>query len=70
MKIRETSELSGRENEDTQNCKNATSSYNQVYVDALLSRQLQDEESNFLEQRVDALIKKRELIQNRRKSFV
>ena len=31
-------------------------------VDALLSRELQDEESNSLEQTVDALIKKRYLI--------
>ena len=33
-----------------------------MYADTLLSRQLQDEESNSLEQRVDALIKKRDLI--------
>ena len=39
-----------------------------MYADALLSRQLQDEESNSLEQRVDALIKKRELINNSKKS--
>ena len=37
-------------------------------MDALLSRQLQNEESNSLEQKVDVLIKKRELIQNRRSS--
>ena len=33
-----------------------------MYADGLLNRQLQDVESNFLEQRVDALIKKRDLI--------
>ena len=37
-------------------------------MDALLNRQLQNEYSNLLEQRVDVLIKKRELIQNRRSS--
>ena len=63
------SKLSGRQNEESWNSNNATSSYNQVYVDALLSRQLQNEESNTLEQRIDALIKKRELIQNRKASF-
>ena len=56
------SRLSGRENKESLNCSNATNSYNQVYVDTLLSRQLQSEESNSLEQRVDVLIKKRELI--------
>ena len=40
-----------------------------MYTDTLLIRQLQDEESNSLEQGVDALIKKRELINNRRKSL-
>ena len=39
-----------------------------MYADALLSRQLQDEESNSLEKRVDALIKKRDLINNSKKS--
>ena len=33
-----------------------------MYSDTLLSRQLQDEESNSLEHRVDALIKKRNLM--------
>ena len=33
-----------------------------MYADDLLSRQVQDEESNSLEQRVDALIKKRDLM--------
>ena len=37
-------------------------------MDTLLSRQLQNEESNALEPRVDALIKNRELIQNIRSS--
>ena len=60
--------LPGRENEGSQNCNKAINSYNQVYADALLSRQLQDEEYNSLEQRGDALIKERELINNRRKS--
>ena len=55
MKIR-VSGLSGRENEDNLNCDEAISSYNQVYADPLLSRHLQDEESNSLEQRVDALV--------------
>ena len=62
------SELPGRENEESQNCDNDTCSYNQVYADTLLSRQLQDEESNPLEQTVDALIKKRGLINKRGKS--
>ena len=61
-----TSELTIRENEEGQKCNNATGSYNQVYVDPLLSRQHQNKESDSLEQRVDALIKKQELIQNRR----
>ena len=39
-----------------------------MYVDTLLSRQHQNEKSTSFEQRVDALIKKRELIQNRRSS--
>ena len=39
-----------------------------MYADAFLSRPLQVEETNSLEQRVDALIKKRELMNNRRKS--
>ena len=56
------------ENEENQNCDNSTSSYNQVYANTLLSRQLQDEESNSLEQTVNVLIKKRELITHRRKS--
>ena len=63
------SKMFGRENEESQNCGNTTRSYNQVYADTLLSRQLQNEESNSLEQRVDMLIKKRELIQNRKSSF-
>ena len=33
-----------------------------MYADDLLSRQPQDEESNSLEQRADALIKKRDLM--------
>ena len=64
-----TSKLLGKENEESQKCGNATSSYNQVYADAILSRQLQNEESNSLEQRADVPIKKRELIQNRKASF-
>ena len=44
--------------------------YNQMYADALLIRQLQDEESNSLEQRIDAFIKKRELINNSKKSLL
>ena len=63
-----TSELTSRENEESQKYNNATGSYDQVYVDTPLSRQLQNEESNSLEQRVDVLIKKGELIQNRRSS--
>ena len=38
-------------------------------MDILLSRQLQNEGSNSLEHGIDALIKKRELIQNRKSSF-
>ena len=38
-----------------------------MYVDALLTRQLQDKESISLEQRVDALIKKRDLINHSKK---
>ena len=53
------SELSGRENKESWKYNNTNSSYNQVYADGLLSRQLQNEESNSLEQRVDVLIKKR-----------
>ena len=53
------SKLPDRENEESQNCNEAISSYNQMHADALLSRQFQDEESNSLEQRVDALIKKK-----------
>ena len=45
-------------NEESWNCNKAISSYNQMYAETLLSRQFQDEESNSLEQRVDALIKK------------
>ena len=41
-----TSKIFGRENEESQNCDIATSTYHQVYADALLSRQLQNEESN------------------------
>ena len=52
------SRLPDRENEKSWNSDKALGSYNQMYADALLSRQLQDEESNYLEQRVDALIKK------------
>ena len=33
-----------------------------MYANALLSRQLQDEESNSLEQRVNILIKRRDLM--------
>ena len=36
-----TSMLTSRENEESWKCDNATGSYNQVYGDALLSRQLQ-----------------------------
>ena len=57
-----TSKLSGRENEESQNCDNATSSYNQVYTDALLSKEIQNEESSSLQKRTDVLIMKRELI--------
>ena len=39
-----------------------------MYTDALLSRQLQNEESNSLEQRVDTLIKKRDLMNCSKKS--
>ena len=60
--------LLGRENEESWNCYEPVSSYIQMYADVLLSRQLPDEVSNSLEQRVDALIKKRELINNRKKS--
>ena len=66
MKNQRASKLPGRENEDSWKYNNATSSYNQVYADAPLSRQLKDEESK---QRVDALVKKRELANNRRKSL-
>ena len=52
------SKLTNRENEDSQNCNVAIGSHNQMYTDALLSRQLQDEESDSFEQRVDVLIKK------------
>ena len=65
-KYQKTSKLSCRKNKESQKCNNVTGSYYQVYVDALLSRQLQNKECSSLEQRVDALIKKRELIQNRR----
>ena len=47
-----------RQNEEIWNCNEAISSYNQMYADTLRSRQLQDEESNSLEQRADALIQK------------
>ena len=56
------SRLGDRENEESWNCDKAISPYNQMYADALLSRQPQDKESNSLEQRVDALIKKRDLM--------
>ena len=39
-----------------------------MYADALLSRQLQDEESNSLEQRVDALFQKRDIMNCSKKS--
>ena len=39
------SRLADRENEESWNCDEAISLYNQMYADALLSRQLQDEES-------------------------
>ena len=39
-----------------------------MYADALLSRQLQDEEFNSLEQRVDALIKNENLMNHSKKS--
>ena len=44
------SKLPGRQNEESWNCNNATSPYNQVYADAHLSRQLQNEDSNSLEE--------------------
>ena len=56
------SRLTDREKEESQNCHEAIRSYNQMYADALLNRQLQGEESNSLEQNVDALIKERDLI--------
>ena len=37
------SRLTDRENEESWNCNEAISSYNQMYVDTLLSRQLQNE---------------------------
>ena len=67
MKIR-VSRLTDRENEDSQNCDEAISSYNQIYADALLSRQLKDEECKSLEQRVDALINKWDLMNHSKKS--
>ena len=67
MKIR-VSRLTDRENEESQNCNEAISSYNPMYADTLLGRQLQDEESNPLEQRVDALIKKRYFMNHSKKS--
>ena len=62
MKIRDSVGLTDRDNKESQNCDEAISSNNQMYADALLSRQHQDEESNSLEQRVDALFKKRDLM--------
>ena len=56
------SRLANRENEESQNHEEHISSYNQLYADALLTRQLQDEESNSLEQRLNTLIKKRDLM--------
>ena len=41
-----------------------------MHADALLIRQLQDEESNSSQQRVDALIKKRDLINNSKRISV
>ena len=49
------------------NCNEAIGSYNQMYAAALLSRQLQDEESNCLEQIVHVLIKKWDLMNHSRK---
>ena len=66
MKIR-VIRLSDWENEESQKCDKAISSYKQMYADALLSRQYQDEESNSLEQRGDALIKKRDLMNHSKK---
>ena len=64
------SRLADRENEESQNHDEAISSCNQMYADILLSRQIQDEESNPLEQGVDALIKKRDLMNcNKRLTF-
>ena len=54
-----TSKLSGRQNEESQKCDNATGSYNLVYMDDLLSRQFQNKEFNSLEQRVYVLNKKK-----------
>ena len=42
----------------SQNCNEAINSYNQMYANVLMNRQLQDEESNYMDQRVDALITK------------
>ena len=52
----------------SQNHDEAITLYNQMYTDALQSRQLQDEESNSLEQWVDALIKKQDLMNHSKKS--
>ena len=67
-KYQRVSGLPDREHEESWNCNEASSSYNQMYADTLLSRKLQDAESNSLEQRADALIKKRELINSNKKS--
>ena len=61
------SRLTDRENDESWNCDKALSSYNQTYADTLLNRQLQDEESNSLEWRVDALINKRDLMNHSKK---
>ena len=61
------SRLTYRENIESQNCDKAISLYNQTYTDALLSRQLQDEEFNSLKHRVDTLIKKRDSMNSSKK---
>ena len=64
MKI---SRLTDRENVESQNCNEAISLYNQTHPNALLSRQLQDEETNSLEHRVSALIEKRDSMNSSKK---
>ena len=61
------SRLTDRENEEKWKWNKAITLYNQMYADGLLSRQLQDEESNCLEHTVDALIKKRDSMKGSKK---